>query len=409
MKISVAMMVKNEEANLGRCLKSVLAIFPEIIVLDTGSSDKTVEIAQKYTRHVYHQSWQDNFALHRNKSFSYATGDWIIQIDADEELMFDKPEYAAALIEFLKKVPDNIHACALLLKDWRESKKKFMAEHDVVRVFRNGKVKYKRRIHNEPVYKGDAILIPNGIWLKHYGYDLTPEQTEAKAKRTIGLLELSLKEDPKDYPSLFYLAQAYASWKNDADKALEYAEQYFQHRQDLIDSGEPFNPSIFYMAAGVCDIKGDIDGKLKWMERGFKYNPNDLDLFWLKLLHGLNTKNTEFIVSGASGFVAAYENYNRQQLVESGKFVFNRKLESYAAALYYLAAAHLENGVIQMRKLQRAVMPQCPEGLSDEIDQKFSALLDILKLKDTEVKDENTKDPPASEHHHKDAPAPPAA
>jgi glycosyltransferase involved in cell wall biosynthesis len=390
MKLSVAMMVKNEEAHLKRCLDSVLPLFPEIIVLDTGSTDSTMEIAKKYTRHVYHQSWQDNFALHRNKSFSYATGDWVLQIDADEELIFEKSAYADALIKFLSKIPDHVNACALLLKDWRKSTQKFVAEHDVVRLFRNGRVKYKRRIHNEPVYNGDAALIQDGIWLKHHGYDLTDEQKKKKAKRTVGLLELSLKEDPKDYASYFYLTHAYSSWKDDGQKALEFAEKYFSLRDEMLAAGKDFNKSIFYTAAAMCDMQRDEQGMLKWLKRGFQYNPNDLDLFWLQLMYGLKTKNPEFIVSGARGFVAAYESYDKERTVESGKFVFNRDLKSYAAALYYLSAANFEGAVINLRKLQQAVLPQCEDYITDEINEKVKALMDVLGIKDTENENRTT-------------------
>lgn len=406
MEISVAMIVKDEEKCLERCLKSVLEFFPEIIILDTGSSDRTAEIAQKYTKHVYHQKWQDNFALHRNKSFSYATGDWILQIDADEEIIFDDPSFVQQFLAFLKKLPKHINACALLLKDWRESENRFFAEHDVVRLFRNGQVKYKRRIHNEPVYKGDAAIIQNGIWLKHYGYDLTPEQVTKKAERTVTLLELSLKEDPKDYASYFYLMQSYASWKNDSKKALECADKYFSLRDEMISAGEDFNPSIFYSAAAICDISDDTDNKLKWMERGFQYNPDDLDLFWLQLMHGLKTENVKFIASGARGFVAAYEDYDKNRTVESGKFVFNRNLNSYVAALYYLTAANFEGGVVGLRKLQRQILPKCEKHIKDEITAKMNKLLDVLGISDIEAKNGKKLESDSTdvEHHNQNVP-----
>jgi glycosyltransferase involved in cell wall biosynthesis len=159
MILSIAMMVKNEAAHLERCLKSLCQLIPhiQIIILDTGSTDNTVEIARKYTNLIYHQKWQDNFALHRNKSFSYCTGDWIMQIDADEELCFTscKPE---GLIEFLKNVPKEINAIGLPMKDWRKSQKEYVAELDLIRIFRAGQVTWKRRIHNEAVFRPNRLF-----------------------------------------------------------------------------------------------------------------------------------------------------------------------------------------------------------------------------------------------------------
>jgi glycosyltransferase involved in cell wall biosynthesis len=84
--ISLCMIVKNEESCLVRCMKSVRDHVDEIIIVDTGSMDNTVEIAESYGARVYHHPWENDFSKHRNQSLSYATGDWIFQLDADEEL-----------------------------------------------------------------------------------------------------------------------------------------------------------------------------------------------------------------------------------------------------------------------------------------------------------------------------------
>ncbi|MFZ2655904.1 MAG: glycosyltransferase family 2 protein, partial [Victivallales bacterium] len=83
--LSVCMIVKNEEAFLGRCLKSVVDHVDEIIIVDTGSTDRTVGIAKSFGARIYYHPWQDDFSLHRNQSISYARGRWIFIIDADEE------------------------------------------------------------------------------------------------------------------------------------------------------------------------------------------------------------------------------------------------------------------------------------------------------------------------------------
>ena len=98
MKISLCMIVKNEEEVLARCLDSAAALADEIIVVDTGSADATKAIARKYTDKVYDFPWKDDFAAARNFAFSKATGDYQLWLDADDVI----PPESAALFPALK-------------------------------------------------------------------------------------------------------------------------------------------------------------------------------------------------------------------------------------------------------------------------------------------------------------------
>lgn len=82
--ISLCMIVKNEEAVLARCLDCVADLVDEIVIVDTGSADKTKEIAARYTKHIYDFQWTDDFSAARNFAFSKATKDYIYSADADE-------------------------------------------------------------------------------------------------------------------------------------------------------------------------------------------------------------------------------------------------------------------------------------------------------------------------------------
>ncbi len=86
MKLSLCMIVKNEEIALPKCLSSVKEVVNEIVVLDTGSTDRTVEIAQHKGAKVYHFDWCNDFSAARNQALNYVTGDWILVLDADETL-----------------------------------------------------------------------------------------------------------------------------------------------------------------------------------------------------------------------------------------------------------------------------------------------------------------------------------
>ena len=100
MKLSIGMMVKNEEKHLEKCLQSLKpimqAVSSELIVVDTGSEDSTVEIARKYTDKVYFHPWNGDFAAMRNITISYAKGEWFFVIDGDEVV-----ENPKGLISFL--------------------------------------------------------------------------------------------------------------------------------------------------------------------------------------------------------------------------------------------------------------------------------------------------------------------
>ncbi|MEW5768502.1 MAG: glycosyltransferase family 2 protein [bacterium] len=84
--ISLCMIVRDEEEQLPRCLESVKGLVDEIIVVDTGSKDKTMEIAHSFDARVYKHPWENDFSAARNISLSYAKSDWILILDADEEL-----------------------------------------------------------------------------------------------------------------------------------------------------------------------------------------------------------------------------------------------------------------------------------------------------------------------------------
>ena len=85
-RISLCMIVKDEESSLGRCLESIKDEVDDIIIVDTGSEDRTVDIARRYTAKIYHHPWENSFSRARNQALKYAQGDWVFQLDADEEL-----------------------------------------------------------------------------------------------------------------------------------------------------------------------------------------------------------------------------------------------------------------------------------------------------------------------------------
>lgn len=108
MELSLCMIVKNEESSLDACLQSVKDAVDEIIILDTGSQDRTKEIAARYTPHVYDWTWQDDFAAARNASFARATKPYILWLDADDVLDAGECKKLIALKETLDGSVDAV-------------------------------------------------------------------------------------------------------------------------------------------------------------------------------------------------------------------------------------------------------------------------------------------------------------
>lgn len=115
--ISLCMIVRDEEAVLGRCLDSVGDIADEIILVDTGSSDRTKEIARTYTPHVYGYPWHDDFAAARNFSFSKATMQYCMWLDADDVLLPDDRRKLSQIKEALSSDVDVVMLPYCLSRD----------------------------------------------------------------------------------------------------------------------------------------------------------------------------------------------------------------------------------------------------------------------------------------------------
>ena len=155
MLLSIGMMVKNEEKNLDKCLSSVMPLVDnlgaELIIVDTGSEDKTVEIAKKYTDKLYFHKWNNDFSAMRNITISYATGDWFFVVDGDEVLA-DTEE----IIKFFKSGEyKNYNAASLNVRSFskKNNSTKF-GDLESIRLFKNdGYFKYVGVVHNQPLYK----------------------------------------------------------------------------------------------------------------------------------------------------------------------------------------------------------------------------------------------------------------
>jgi GT2 family glycosyltransferase/glycosyltransferase involved in cell wall biosynthesis/Flp pilus assembly protein TadD len=198
--LSLCMIVKDEEEMLAGCLAAAAQAVDEIVVVDTGSTDRTVEIAESFGARVVHFPWNGSFADARNVSLEHATGDWVIYLDADEHL----DDGAARALR------------ALLGRTWREAF--YLREtnltgaddagsavaHPAMRVFRNRpEYRFEGRIHEQktrlmPTYLPERFEVTS-IGVRHFGYLKSRVAARDKSRRNLELLEAEARESSSPF------------------------------------------------------------------------------------------------------------------------------------------------------------------------------------------------------------------
>ena len=226
--LSICMMVKDEEKNLPRCLKSLKPLMQkvdsELIIVDTGSTDNTVNIAKSFTDRVYFHPCSDNFSEMRNITISYARGEWILILDADEELV----DFKDILTFFSRKdLRKSYGACIIYINSSLTPGK---SENDAMlpslRLFKNdGFFHYEQAIHEQPKFQGKIMQLKSTI--RHYGYDSTDQELmERKFVRSSQLLLEELNKDPDNIYYRFQLAVTYGMHQDMKDALKEIRKAY---------------------------------------------------------------------------------------------------------------------------------------------------------------------------------------
>jgi tetratricopeptide (TPR) repeat protein len=249
-RLSLCMIVKNEESMLRRCLESVKGCVDEMIVVDTGSQDKTKEIAREFHAKVYEHSWEHDFSKHQNQSVSHATGDWILQMDADEELEIKS---GGVLREIIRNTDADAFMVSIL--SYFNQGRSFSRESKIRAFRKRESIFYEGIVHKQ--LKGCREVRVSPVIIHHYGYDLPPELQQKKFERTRSLLERQIASDPHNYWHRHNLAVCYASNScfseavNEGMRAISLAEK---HRS----RGANLSWTHYVVAASLFKL-GDLD------------------------------------------------------------------------------------------------------------------------------------------------------
>ena len=202
-RLSAVLIARDEEASLPRCLASLKGAVDEVVVLDTGSGDRTVAVAWERGASVFRGEWTDDFAAARNAALACAKGDWVLWIDADEELVV-----GAERVRALMDAGHDAYEIEIEnLVDEREEGDRF--NHSALRLFRRGaETRWEGRVHEQVVGLTGPKVRLEGPFLRHYGYRPSIMAAKDKAARTIALLEKALEECPEEPFQSFNLANA---------------------------------------------------------------------------------------------------------------------------------------------------------------------------------------------------------
>jgi len=290
------MIVKNEEKYLEQCLNSIKELVDEIIIVDTGSTDRTKEIAARFTNKIFDFQWCDDFAAARNESLKHATGDWILVLDADETISAQDHErikkliatdafvgYFLVLRNYLNEVnltnyfysKDDIYLESKPYSGWKETSALRLFENKCQLMYR-GVIHESISLHN----LGSKKISESNIPIHHFGNVLKPITTEKHDFYE----QLTLKKADQDpnFFSYFELGNVYVR-KEDLDKALIFFQKSVELNSNFFEG--------LHMLGNVYLMKREFDLAKNCYLRALKLKSKNADLYSNLALIFINEKD----------------------------------------------------------------------------------------------------------------------
>jgi len=280
-KLSVCMIVKNEEAVLGRALTQLKLIADQIVVVDTGSTDHTKEIAESFGAEVHEFPWINNFAAARNASLQYATGDWIAWFDADDTIQYEDHINIRRLVG-----TEPNRSLLFVLKNTGSVGATCMQ----VRMFPNVPgVCFERPIHEQAapslLRAGITDSEHTQVAVIHTGYS-SPEVMRQKEEMRLEIMEGWLKDHPEDIVTQFHLAilKFYTAGPDVAEPLFEkILETEKLKGEDLV----LYVTGLLHMAR--CLMKrGELDKAKEYIDRSRE--PDDSYIYYRLVLGEYNVQ-----------------------------------------------------------------------------------------------------------------------
>lgn len=318
--ISLCMIVKDEERWIENCLKSIYKTVNEIIIVDTGSSDRTKEICMAFDSKILDYTWEDSFAAARNYGIQKAKGEWILWLDADEEIVLTDGEL---LLNFLRTYEEDALAVPVVSYYGKlpvdAGRAYTFCSH---RFFRNNKgYEFIGDIHEYPDIKGfipdykkDMLHIAK---IYHYGYLDEVNEGKKKSERNIQILQ-KVKAKSEGSPWVdYHIASEYY-------RAEQYKMAFDQVNAAICGflNNKQIPPAIVYkLKYDILIIRSSYDSAWPGIEKAIELYPDYVDLHFYK---GLILYEKEMYVDAMTTFqhclILGEQNYKYLTLVGCGSY-----------------------------------------------------------------------------------------
>ena len=382
--ISLCMIVKNEEHNLARCLKSVKCVVDEIIIVDTGSTDSTVEIAKGYGAKVYHHAWEKSFSKARNYSLKYATCDWVFILDADEELHNDD---APELKELIKN--KNYEAVSFVIRN-KFNNSTQESYTNMIRLFKNYTgTCYEGIVHNS--LKCSGRCLESSLSIIHHGYNLSKDKMEEKFVRTSSLLKRQIESNPHDPVPHRYLGISYMG-EGLYDEAIEECKISLELVERSGSISKEFLVSYYIISASYFE-KEELKESERYALEGTRLNDRFLDGFCILSFVYYNLKKYDKFLRYSTRYFALWDaiKKNPGSFDNLDSHTIGHKWKIHLlSGFYYLSNGQAEKGNIEIdRALKESTdMEDCLKLLGnyylennclDKAEEAYEKLLAVNK------------------------------
>lgn len=270
-EISLCMIVRNEEEYLDRCLESVAGVADEMVILDTGSTDSTEEIARRHGARVLEHTWRNDFSEAKNAALDIAKGEWILVLDADEELA---PNSRANIRELVNAGEADGFEVTVRSEMPETDILKF-EDTKIVRLFRNRKeYRYTMPIHEQirsSIEKSGGTIVQSDLMIIHHGY--SRRFVQGKGNRTERNL-LMLKDAVVQFDSNPYLHyQIGVTLMSMARKDEAYIELKRVLELDYLSMGSAVLERFFVKISQLALDRNENETAIMYAHKALDYNP----------------------------------------------------------------------------------------------------------------------------------------